>query len=70
MSVITTPEQLGACGLDIRVNYQDGSLLSGHATMRADNDLVDLVLADGRVVRFSLQDADVREVTCLGSHDD
>ncbi len=70
MLAITNPEQLGSFGQHIRLVFKDGSALTGLATMHATDDLIDLRLAEGQGYQFSLDDENLKEVTCLHDLDD
>jgi hypothetical protein len=70
MLAITNPEQLGFAGQDIRLVFKDGHELTGHATMHASDDLIDLRVADGKSCQFSLHDRNLRSVTCLHDIDE
>ena len=70
MLSITNPEQLGFFGQDIRVIFKDGRAITGHATMHAADDLIDLRVAEGQGYQFSLQDDNLHEVTCMQELDD
>jgi len=70
MVAINNPEQLGFNGQDVCVIFKDGREISGHATMHASDELIDLRLADGRRYQFSLHDDNLREVTCVHDIDD
>jgi len=70
MLALTNPEQLGFYGQDIRVVYKDGHELSGHATMHACDDLIDLRVAAGQSYQFSLRDGNLKQVTCLHDIDE
>jgi hypothetical protein len=70
MTTITNIEQLGFSGQDVRVRFADGRRVHGHATMRADSDLIDLWVPGGTCYAFALTDGSVAEVTCGKDLDD